>query len=102
MAEVRNDSDISTDAAMALLEGKGILIEYGHLAVKVLKSDYERARQQVLELPLNRRQEVLFSIDRALVKNIRKINKGKASKVEFDQTYADLMLWKALKEISAS
>jgi hypothetical protein len=100
-SDVRNDSGLPVNEVMAALKADGVEITYGDMTMLVERVALEQARKWVATLSLDERPGVMRSVDRALRGAIRKVSKGTASKKRMDNFHDDLLLWTALREVSA-
>lgn len=94
-----NDSRVSTDRIVNTLQREGVEIKYGDLSVFVRETDLNNTRQRIAGYDAPMRQQVRASVQAALANNIPLIDAGNTPAKVFDDTYADLMIWQALKEI---
>lgn len=102
LSKVVNDTRHSAEDVMAALKKDGLTLKYGKIHLMVATKDFARAQEQVALIPSDRRQPTMVSVDSALRKNARKINRARADKKVFDDFYADLMIWEALKRLGGA
>lgn len=95
-----NNTSLPTEAVLDIMQRDGIKLEYGALALLVRKQDYAVIQRQVAARTPEQRSTVMVSVDRALRSAVPAVTAGTASKKVYDDFYADLMLWNALKAMA--
>lgn len=98
----RNDSGRTPQQVMEKLRHDGVEIKYGDIAMLAEQRMLDEAREHVRQQSPEERRYAMRSVDRALRSSVKKVLKGTASKKRMDDFHADLLLWTALSEQSAS
>lgn len=97
---MRNDSDLSDEAALAALEG-GVKLEYGGVVMLVMPEALAEARKDVAQLSRRERRPFKASVERALKKSLTAMKGDSFSKETADNFFGDLLLWEALKPLDS-
>lgn len=97
MNNVRNDSNLSLEDALALMERDGVKICYGDIEMVVQTGALAEAHKWVADLHPDDRRKAKLSIDNALRRALPKMVKGNFSKKTANNFHADLLVWEALK-----
>jgi vacuolar-type H+-ATPase subunit C/Vma6 len=96
MPDIRNDSGLPVEEVIERLEN-AVEISYGNLRLRIKRHLVDEAREQVASMPPDAKQQMMQAIDRALRRNIPKLETGKVSKKRSDETVSDLILWYVLR-----
>ena len=101
LRNAENDTGLSLEEIARRLEN-GVDIQYGDLMMRVEARQLEHVREYVAHLDADARRRSMLSVTSCLARSVPKVLKGHASKKTNDATFADMLLWQALKEVAAS
>jgi len=90
-----NDTGLSLEQITQHLKDS-IEIRYGSFVLKVERRAVDDARQEVAAMSPEERPLVMASVERALHRNIPKLQARKYTKKRCDDTMGDLVLWHVL------
>lgn len=97
MVDIRNDSGLTTEDALALL-ADATEIKYGNITMRIETHLVDAARAYVANLKVDDRTATMESVDCSLRRDSKRIASGRFTKIIADRFSADLCLWYALKE----
>jgi histidinol dehydrogenase len=98
----RNDTPYSTEEIAAYLQKYGVQVVYGDLMMLVLPAQLAEAREIVAKMPTAARGQIMTSVDDSLRAALDKVKDNTASRQQMDDFHSDLLLWTALREVTAS